>query len=546
MHVILKYNDNVYNVDTIKEHKDVLETNGKVIWGVIKPNKNSPGIAATRINKIKTQIANGEEVYAYLVTKGEIIARANVIDILYTSEVENNKYLVPKYYHKDLERCMAGFVFDEIEYVDPSIINNLQRYGTDRGKVALGNQTNPLYVSHINEENERLRDINDKEINVVKKLDQEQLDLEDILNHIYKYINSRGFIYSYEDICNFYLSLKTKPFLILAGISGTGKSKLVRLFSESINATSDNNRYRIISVKPDWTDSTELFGYKNISDTFIPGPLTMLLDEASKPENIDKPYFICLDEMNLARVEHYLSEYLSIIESRAFKDNGRIETDKIFPEGYLPINHKYCNLRIPDNVYIIGTVNMDDTTFAFSRKVLDRANTIEFSEVRLEELDFTEEDIEPIEVDNSIFKSRFLSLKDALSFDSEYVKKINSKIIELNNILSVSNHHFGYRVRDEIVFYMLENKINNLLDEDLAFDYQILQKILPSINGNDYFVEEILIDLYNYCNPENQISKDMNYFEQGRENLGTAKYMNSASKILYMLRGYKNGFASFW
>jgi hypothetical protein len=93
MHVILKYNDNVYNVDTIKEHKDVLETNGKVIWGVIKPNKNSPGIAATRINKIKTQIANGEEVYAYLVTKGEIIARVNVIDILYTSEVENNKWL---------------------------------------------------------------------------------------------------------------------------------------------------------------------------------------------------------------------------------------------------------------------------------------------------------------------------------------------------------------------------------------------------------------------------------------------------------------------
>src|SRR5690606_19752085 len=173
-------------------------------------------------------------------------------------------------------------------------------------------------------------------------------NMKDNIRSVYRYIKSKGFIYTYEDLCNFYLSLKTKPFLILAGISGTGKSKLVRLFSESINATSDNNRYRIISVKPDWTDSTELFGYKNISDTFIPGPLTMLLGEASKPENIDKPYFICLDEMNLARVEHYLSEYLSIIESRAFKDNGRIETDKIFPEGYLPINHKYCNLRIPD------------------------------------------------------------------------------------------------------------------------------------------------------------------------------------------------------
>ncbi|NLY86705.1 MAG: AAA domain-containing protein, partial [Tissierellia bacterium] len=295
----------------------------------------------------------------------------------------------------------------------------------------------------------------------------------------------RGFIYTYEDICNFYLCLKTKPFLILAGISGTGKSKLVKLFSEAINANNDNNRYRIISVKPDWTDSTELFGYKNISDSFIPGPLTLILDEASRPENVNKPYFICLDEMNLARVEHYLSEYLSIIESRGFKDNGRIETDKIFPEGYLPTGHKYYNLRIPENLYIIGTVNMDDTTFAFSRKVLDRVNTIEFSEVRLEELDFTEENIEPLELDNSILKTRFLSLKDALSFDREYVRKINSKIIELNNILSVSNHHFPTSWQDYLKSLDKESyrqafdilrKI--LLEEDMDYADKVLKETL--------------------------------------------------------------------
>lgn len=546
MHIILKYNDNIYNVDTIKEHNDVLKANGKVIWGVIKPNVNSPGIAQKRINKIRSQIEDGVNVYAYLVTTGEVKARANVVDVLSNADVENNRHLVPKYYHKDLERCVAGFVFDNIEDVDSTIINNLQRYGTDRGRVAIGNQTNPLYVSHINEGDGRLENVKRDKVKESKESVEENVDVESILKHIHKYINFRGFIYTYEDICNFYLCLKTKPFLILAGISGTGKSKLVKLFSEAINATNDNNRYRIISVKPDWTDSTELFGYKNISDSFIPGPLTLILDEASRPENVNKPYFICLDEMNLARVEHYLSEYLSIIESRGFKDNGRIETDRIFPEGYLPTGHKYYNLRIPENLYIIGTVNMDDTTFAFSRKVLDRVNTIEFSEVRLEELDFTEENIEPLELDNSILKTRFLSLKDALSFDREYVRKINSKIIELNNILSVSNHHFGYRVRDEIVFYMLENKINDLLDEDLALDYQILQKILPSIKGNDYFVKEILINLYNYCNPEGEISGDLDYISQGEANLDTAKYRNSAEKILFMLRSYENGFASFW
>lgn len=366
MHVILKYNDNIYNVDTIKEHNSVLKRNGKVIWGIIKPNINSPGIAATRINRIKSQIDDGENVYAYLVTTGEIIAKGRVIDVLNNFDFINNSHFVPEYYHKDLERCKAGFVFDNIESIESSIIDNLQRYGSDRGKVALGNQTNPLYVFHIKEDQHDFSKVEYPEVTKLKRSKDE--NVEDILKHIYKYINSKGFIFSYEDICNYYLSLKTKPFLILAGISGTGKSKIVKLFSEAINATNENNRYRIISVKPDWNDSTELFGYKNISDSFIPGPLTLLLDEASKPENIDKPYFICLDEMNLARVEHYLSEYLSIIESRGFKDNGRIVTDKISPNGYLPDNHKYYNLIIPENVYIIGTVNMDDTTFAFSRK----------------------------------------------------------------------------------------------------------------------------------------------------------------------------------
>lgn len=544
MHIVLKYNDNIYNVNTIKEHAEILSIHGKVIWGIIKPNINSPGMAAIRINKIKTQIDDGEDVFAYLATGGEIKARGKIIDILSNYEVVNNDYLVPKYYHKDLGKCIAGVSFSEIEPISSSVINSLQKFDSDRGKVALGNQTNPLYVSHIINNN-------DKEIEKNKEIYAEEpsmdnLDAETVLMQIYKYINSKGFIFSYEDICNFYLSLKTKPFLILAGISGTGKSKLVQLFSEAVEATSLNGRFRIISVKPDWNDSAELFGYKNINDNFVPGVLTSIITEASRPENINKPYFICLDEMNLARVEYYLSEYLSIIESRKFTDNNRIVTDRIFPKNYLPEINIYSKLIIPENIYIIGTVNMDDTTFAFSRKVLDRANTIEFSEVRLEELGFVEDKVNTIKVDNHIFRTRFLSIKDALKEKKDYVMKINSKIIEINNILQAANSHFGYRVRDEIVFYMLENKLNNLLDEDMAFDYQILQKILPTISGSDYYIKRILIQLYNFCNPEGEISEEIDYIDQGTKNLDTSIYMNSAKKILLMLRGYENGFASFW
>ena len=388
-----------------------------------------------------------------------------------------------------------------------------------------------------------------KQVNEIETQSLGETNMKDYIIQIERHIKSKGFIFSYEDLCNFYLSLKIKPFVILAGISGTGKSKLVKLFSEAVNATQSNDGYRIISVKPDWNDSTDLFGYKDINNDFVPGQLTKIIYVASRPRNVNKPYFICLDEMNLARVEYYLSEYLSIIESRDFDNNGYLKTDNIFPQGYLPENNPYSNLRIPDNLYIIGTVNMDDTTFSFSRKVLDRANTIEFSDVRLEDLDFYIEasmDTRQLELDNSYFKTRFISIKDAVESDKDFVVKINNEIIEINNILVMGNKHFGYRVRDEIIFYMLENRINKLLDEDLAFDYQIMQKILPTITGSERVIKDILIDLYNYCNPAGKIADEINYIKMGEQNLETALYFKSANKILMMLRGYEDGFVSYW
>ncbi|HLR33910.1 MAG TPA: hypothetical protein VK071_01080, partial [Tissierellales bacterium] len=182
-----------------------------------------------------------------------------------------------------------------------------------------------------------------------------------------------------------------------------------------------------------------------------------------------------------------------------------------------------------------------------SRKVLDRVNTIEFSDVRLDLLDFdTEDNIDKLSLDNSWFKTRFLSIKDAINAERKYVTRINDEIIEINNIMAIGNKHFGYRVRDEIVFYMLENKINGLLEEHIAFDYQIMQKILPTITGSERVIKEILIDLYNYCNPSSQIVEEIDYIKHGEEGLETALYINSANKILMMLRGYEDGFASFW
>lgn len=368
---------------------------------------------------------------------------------------------------------------------------------------------------------------------------------EDVINYIHSYITSQGYEYDYTLISNLYISLKIKPFIILAGISGTGKSKIVRLFAESLGATVENHQFNMISVRPDWNDSTELIGYKNLESKFIKGKLTQIIEEAS--QNLDKPYFVCLDEMNLARVEYYLSDYLSVIESRR-KVDDKIVTDKLIYDSEIDEEE---TLSLPENLYIVGTVNMDDTTFQFSRKVLDRANTIEFSEVNLENLfgENSEEDNldENIEVYNDFLKSTYLKTIDIEDEYRDYAIEINKKIIDINNILKKSQKQFAYRVRDEILFYMIENKKANLLDENEAFDYQIMQKVLPTISGSENSVKETLVNLFNFvCEKEILNDSDIEEAEQFL-NSQDIKYKKSAEKIIYMLKGYNyDGYASYW
>lgn len=357
----------------------------------------------------------------------------------------------------------------------------------------------------------------------------------EIVLDIANFISQKGFVYSNEDVLNFYLALKTKPFLILTGISGTGKTKLVKLFAEAVGATAENGRFKMISVRPEWKDSTEFFGYKDQNQTFVPGQLTSVIMEAIKPENRNKPYFICLDDMNLARVEDYLGHYLSLIESREFKGRD-IVTAPLFTDNYVRGDFTYNNLYLPENLYLVGTVNMDSQDNNLNRKVLDRANVIELSQVNLQQLNFSRYTRSSIQIDNEFLKTRFLHITDAIEMDRTYVEYINEKIITINNILKKGNRAFGYRVRDEIIFYMLENKISSIIEnENTVFDYAIMQKILPAIKGNDDKLKYILIELYNYCNPSRQISAASNYADDAERFSDYARYKKSAGKIAEML-----------
>jgi len=372
---------------------------------------------------------------------------------------------------------------------------------------------------------------------------EKEMTIKEKVAAIKSYIAARGFNYEGDLIENFYLSLKSKPFVILAGTSGTGKTRLAKLFAEAIGA-----QMKLVPVRPDWSDSSDLFGHTDLSNDFHPGAIIDFIKQAEW--NKDTPHFICLDEMNLARVEYYLSDILSIIETRDRKANGRIETDPLLDETYFKRTEdqkKYGRVYLPENLYIIGTVNMDETTFPFSKKVLDRANTIEFSFVNLMSRPTAGGTASAQKLDNSFLKTDYLYLSEC--DDEDLIDGVCFNLEELNQILLKANLHVGYRVRDEISFYMMNNKNADLLTEEAAFDHEIMQKILPRIQGSSAAIKDVLSELFIKCAGDYSGFAGAAAYEQMVSFLDSksCKYPNSAKKIAFMMRRYEeDGFTSYW
>ncbi|GIP60803.1 McrB family protein [Paenibacillus woosongensis] len=378
-----------------------------------------------------------------------------------------------------------------------------------------------------------------------------------VLSKIKAYIQQQGFYYAPHLIENFYLSLKTKSFVILAGVSGTGKTRLIKLFAEAMGANLDNGQYIQIPVRPDWSDPSDLIGYSDLAGKYRPGPLAKVLLKAS--QNPGKPYFICLDEMNLARVEHYFSDMLSILETQEWQDDRIVTAPIIHEESLVQDEDRvvYGNLSIPDNLYLIGTVNMDETTHPFSKKVLDRANTIEFHDIYLPQ--FPEEESEaklnPELVPNQFLRSDYLRLVDAYNADTKaLITKTTEALVRINNILEEIHAHVGFRTRDAVCFYMLYSQRYKLFSEEEALDRQLLQKILPRIQGSNASIRRVLLKLMRECVGSPFVIND--YLENGEllfeerklnELINQAKYPQSARKIASMLRRLEeDGFTSYW
>lgn len=376
------------------------------------------------------------------------------------------------------------------------------------------------------------------------------LNIKAHLDHIETYIEQKGFYFNKGEIINFYLSLKTKPFVILAGISGTGKTQLPRLFAEAIGMSKD--QVIQIPVRPDWTDASDLIGYTSLQGNFISKPLTEAIIKAK--EDINKPHFFILDEMNLARVEHYFADFLSIVETRFRTKTNEVKTDFLLLKNQLKDANNaflYDDIYWPENLYLIGTVNMDETTYPFSRKVLDRANSIEMNTVELDWISKQKQKVDKLtNFTNANLKSEYIASIELTKTDKTQVVEALEMLKKMNKILEIANLHFAYRVRDEIIFYVLYAKKEQLLKQEEAIDFQIMQKILPRVHGSSTRTQKVIIGLLNLLANEEVATSypDLEYLEKNKESiLKKSNYPKSTEKLIFMLERFdENRFTSFW
>ena len=316
-------------------------------------------------------------------------------------------------------------------------------------------------------------------------------------------------------------ALRTKPFMLLAGISGTGKSRIVRKLAQATTTqqyANDNDRwndnrpenFELIQVKPNWHNSMDVVGfYSNISKKYEFTPFVEFIVKAWQHK--DTPYFLCLDEMNLAPVEEYFAEFLSAIESRSTDSEGNYITDPIikpfkdFGEAVgknmlkhlfgeadpidknpLAVQFYEKGLTLPPNLMVMGTVNMDETTFSFSRKVLDRAMSVEMNEVDYDKFLSGETEAFPLLTDYNTLLVNRPQKASAVKDDIDSAKVVEY-LKDVNALLEDTPFKLGYRAANEAMLYVAANKelVGENFSMTTALDEFTLMKILSRIEGDD-------------------------------------------------------------
>lgn len=342
-------------------------------------------------------------------------------------------------------------------------------------------------------------------------------DIMNIMNVKNFKINNLPSIFHSEFSKRYIPSLLAKPFVILTGNSGTGKTRIAKKFAEYLEESIGNNEknWLLVPVGADWTDNTKILGYFNPlanegKGEYVKSNILKFIENANKPENKDIPFFLILDEMNLSHVERYFSDFLSHMET---------------PDIPFELDGYDKKINYPKNLFITGTVNIDETTYMFSPKVLDRANVIEFKPKIKDVMNLFKDSNEEISssiIANNGTSQAFLKLSKEIFSSNNFIDDTHfsfsqnddnqqfSKNIdfvydifsEIYKIIEKNNFEFAFRTVKEIRQYILASSKISAEDEvnlNEIIDEQLLQKILPKIHGNEKEIGQLLEELIKLC-----------------------------------------------
>lgn len=478
-----------------------------------------------------------------------------------TIEWEDEKFL------EEEERYIWRFNFNDLKYFQNIKLNNLHNKVSEnirlsattqsRGKLIENIEMKDIGLEYSVNHNEKKLDslsIINKNENISVKINQktkiDSLKIEKFMEEIYE----SGYIYSNLLIKRFICLLLTKPFVLLTGLSGSGKTKLAQAFAEWISESDE--QVCLIPVGADWINREPILGYPNAleQNKYVKpdnGVLDLLIN-ANKEENKYKPYFLILDEMNLSHVERYFADFLSVMESDKYITIHSYKECK--DQNGQPIPGK---IYLSNNIFIIGTVNIDETTYMFSPKVLDRAGVIEFKVTHDDIDDFTENpvkgDISKIKNSGANMANDFVEKtnnKEDNNFDKVFTKVLLDFFDELKKV----GAEFGYRTISEIYQYinkvkLLEKESNSdKWENDTIIDTIVIQKLLPKLHGSRRKLEPVLKSIAKLCLNEyiDVEAKLKSEIKSDYSNDIEVKYKISYEKIQRMyIRLLNDGFTSF-
>jgi hypothetical protein len=395
-------------------------------------------------------------------------------------------------------------------------------------------------------------------LKIVPKAAPKHAELSSATQDVISYVANRGFVYAPWQIAQYITAVRTKPFLILGGVSGTGKSKLAAMIAEATGGVS-----KLLPVRPDWTDSSEVLGYSDLEDKFRPGPVLEIARAAIA--NPDLQHTCILDEMNLARVEQYFAEVLSKIEDRAPQANGGYRTNPLLGQTLRGADPDWATVCIPENLALVGTVNVDESTHDFSRKVLDRAFTIELSEVHLRHWKPNGGPVRtPSKWPMAWWNPIKIHLSELTNASAAQLSEINRAITALdaiNHLLGPAQLKIAYRTRDEVAFYLLHAQqisdafVDSEGDPVDPLDLALQMKILPRITGSSSAIRKCVLGLLGWATNGTPLESD----DQGNalvkrwEKFGrppaliNSKYPRLSARLCLMWQRFDaDGYTSYW